>query len=338
MTATRPLLSVRHLRTEFRTERGTITAVDDVSFDIAPRERLAIVGESGSGKTITALSILRLVPEPPGRIAEGEILFEGSDLLTLNPSALRSMRGGAISMIFQEPMSSLNPVFTIGSQITEALALHQGIRGSAARKRAIEMLGLVKIASPERRVDSYPHELSGGMRQRAMIAMALAAKPKLLLADEPTTALDVTVQAQILELMLELQRDLGMAIVLITHDLGIVAEFAERLIVMYAGRIVETASVEAAFAEPLHPYTSGLLASMPPIDRDVAFLPTIEGVVPPPHALPHGCRFHPRCPFARPPCTAQLPPLMELRQGRRAACIRHTGYEASPSVCPPIIP
>ena len=309
-----------------------ITAVDDVSFDVAPGERLAIVGESGSGKTITALSILRLIPEPPGRIAGGKILFEGKNLLDLNPGAIRSLRGGSIAMIFQEPMSSLNPVFTIGSQIIESLTLHQGIRGAAARKRAIEMLALVKIASPERRIDNYPHELSGGMRQRAMIAMALASRPKLLIADEPTTALDVTVQAQILQLMSDLQREFGMAIVLITHDLGVVAEFAERIIVMYAGKIVESASVAAAFADPLHPYTTGLINSMPPLDRDLAVLPTIEGVVPPPHAFPKGCRFHPRCSYARAPCTEHIPPLLELRPDHRTACIRHIDYRSPPNV------
>lgn len=332
MTKKPPLLSVRNLRTEFRTEYGMITAVDDVSFDIAPGERLAIVGESGSGKTITALSILRLIPEPPGRIAGGEILFQGDDLLSLSAGAIRTIRGGAIAMIFQEPMSSLNPVFTIGSQIIEALTLHQDLRGAAARKRAMEMLALVRIASPERRIDSYPHELSGGMRQRAMIAMALASKPKLLIADEPTTALDVTVQAQIMQLMRDLQREFGMAIVLITHDLGVVAEFAERIIVMYAGKVVETAYVEAVFADPLHPYTVGLINSMPPVDRDISVLPTIEGVVPPPHAFPPGCRFNPRCSYIRAQCTQHIPPLLEYRPDHLAACIRHIDYKLQPDV------
>ncbi len=324
-----PLLSVRHLRTEFRTRMGVLPAVDDVSFDVAPGERLAIVGESGSGKTITALSILRLVQEPPGRITAERIGFDGVDLLALGPRALRQIRGGRISMIFQEPMSSLNPVFTIGRQIVEVLALHGDLRGrAAARRRAAELLALVRIPSPRDCLDRYPHELSGGMRQRAMIAMALAGEPKLLIADEPTTALDVTVQAQIMALLQDVQRALSMAIVLITHDLGVVAEFADRLIVMYAGKVVEEATVDDAFREPLHPYTEGLLESVPPVDRDLELLSTIEGVVPPPYALPRGCAFHPRCRYARPPCTDAVPPLIEVRAGRRAACIRHSGYRA----------
>ncbi|WP_340107577.1 ABC transporter ATP-binding protein [Pikeienuella sp. HZG-20] len=325
-SAPAPLLSVRNLVTEFRTGMGVVTAVDDVSFDVAKGERLAIVGESGSGKTITALSILQLIPRPPGRIRSGQVLLEGTDIMSLSRGALRGIRGGRIAMIFQEPMSSLNPVFTIGYQICEVLALHCGLRGARAQSRAAELLSLVNIPSPRQCLDRYPHELSGGMRQRAMIAMALAGEPQLLIADEPTTALDVTVQAQILDLLSDIQREFGMAIIFITHDLGVVAEFAERLIVMYAGKIVEEARVDRAFAEPLHPYTEGLIRSMPPIDRDVDFLPTIEGQVPPPHALPAGCRFNPRCVYARGRCAEQVPPLMELRPGQSAACIRHTDY------------
>ena len=321
-----PLLDIRGLRTEFGPPDNAFAAVDGVDLAIGAGERLAIVGESGSGKTMTALSILGLIPDS-GRISGGEISFEGRDLLGLSRRALRRLRGGDISMIFQEPMTSLNPVFSIGDQICEALALHRGLRGRAARARAIELLSLVRVPSPERRVDSYPHELSGGMRQRAMIAMALSSEPKLLIADEPTTALDVTVQAQILHLMRSLQEELGMAILLITHDLGVVAQFAERVVVMYAGKVVETAPVAEAFAEPLHPYTEGLLGSIPPLYEDVEELAAIEGVVPAPNAMPPGCRFHPRCVYGRPACTRQMPPLMRLAENHRAACIRHTDYE-----------
>ncbi|MEX0921987.1 MAG: ABC transporter ATP-binding protein [Rhodovibrionaceae bacterium] len=321
------LLDIRNLRTEFGSPSNSFAAVDGVDLKISPGERLAIVGESGSGKTMTALSVLGLIPDP-GRISSGEILFEGRDLLRLSSREMRRLRGGDISMIFQEPMTSLNPVFSIGDQITEALALHQGLRGRAARARAIELLSLVRVPSPERRVDSFPHELSGGMRQRAMIAMALSSKPKLLIADEPTTALDVTVQAQILQLMQTLQEEFGMAILLITHDLGVVAQFAERVVVMYAGKVVETAEISDAFKEPLHPYTEGLLGSIPPLHHDVEELLAIEGVVPAPFEMPPGCRFHPRCIYGRPSCTRRSPPLMQLRQNHRAACIRHTDYEA----------
>ena len=327
MTAA-PLLEIRKLRTEFGPRAKPFAAVDGIDLQIAPGERLAVVGESGSGKTMTALSILGLVPDA-GRIAAGEILFEGRDLLQLPQRALRRLRGGDIAMIFQEPMTSLNPVFTVGDQIAEALTLHQGLRGRPARKRAIELLSLVRVPSPEQRVDNYPHELSGGMRQRVMIAMALSSQPKLLIADEPTTALDVTVQAQILHLMRQLQDELGMAILLITHDLGVVAQFAERVVVMYAGKVVETAPVGETFSAPLHPYTEGLLGSIPPLYDDVEELRAIDGVVPAPNAMPPGCRFHPRCAYAREACTAQVPPLLPLREDHSAACIRHSGYEVS---------
>jgi len=269
-----------------------------------------------------ALSLMRLLPEPVARIAGGRVLFEGRDLLALPEAEMRRIRGAEIAMIFQEPMTSLNPVFTVGNLLREVLALHRGIRGAAARRRAIELLEMVNIASPQTRITSYPHELSGGTRQRVMIAMALASQPKLLIADEPTTALDVTVQAQILELLLRLQREFGMAIILITHDLGIVAEFAERVLVMYAGGIVEQGPVEAIFAAPRHPYTRGLLDSIPPVDRDIFELAAIEGTVPPPTALPPGCRFQPRCGLAIPACAAALPDLLQVGPGQHARCIR----------------
>lgn len=275
---------------------------------------------------MTALSIMGLLPDF-ARISGGQILFDGRDLLSLSRSEMRAICGGEISMIFQEPMTSLNPVFTVGNQIVEAITLHQGIRGRAARKLAIELLAMVNVPAPERRIDNFPHELSGGMRQRVMIAMALSSRPKLLIADEPTTALDVTVQAQILDLMKQLQEEFGMAILLITHDLGVVAQFADRVAIMYAGKVVETASVRDVFKSPLHPYTSGLLGSIPPLREDVDELVAIEGVVPPPYAMPSGCRFRPRCPYSRSACAEQTPPLLELGPGHHAACIRHTGYE-----------
>ena len=317
-----PLLSVRALRVEIATGGVRFAAVDDVSFEVAAGERLAIVGESGCGKTITALSILRLLPEPPARIAAGEIRFGGRDLVRLPAADMRAVRGREIAMIFQEPMTSLNPVFTVGNLLGEVLALHRGLRGAAARARAIELLELVNIPSPRQRIDAYPHELSGGTRQRVMIAMALASQPRLLIADEPTTALDVTVQAQILALLLQLQREFAMAIVLITHDLGIVAEFAQRVLVMYAGGIVEDGRVETIFAAPAHPYTRGLLDSIPPIDRDLAVLAAIEGTVPPPHALPSGCRFQPRCGFSLAACADRLPEFLVAGPAHRARCIR----------------
>ncbi|MCY0150184.1 ABC transporter ATP-binding protein [Hoeflea sp. G2-23] len=321
-----PLLKISNLRTEFGPARKPITVVDDISFEIGANERLAVVGESGSGKTMTALSIMRLLPDA-ARISSGTVNFAGKDLLKLSRSEMRRMSGGELAMIFQEPMSSLNPVFTVGAQISEAITLHQGLRGRAARMRAIELLSLVKVPSPEHRIDQYPHELSGGMRQRVMIAMALSSQPKLLIADEPTTALDVTVQAQILQLLKQLQAELGMAILLITHDLGVVAQFAERMIVMYAGKVVEDAMVSEAFRRPLHPYTEGLLRSIPPLYSDVDRLLAIEGVVPPPTELPAGCRFQPRCQYAKAACTAQVPPLKLFGKRHSAACIRYDDYE-----------
>jgi oligopeptide/dipeptide ABC transporter ATP-binding protein len=323
LTQIQPLLSVRNLRTVFDLGGGQVSkAVDDVSFDLNPGEILGIVGESGSGKSITALTIMGLLPKPPARVAGGQILFEGRDLLTCPPKELRRIRGGAISMIFQEPMTSLNPVFTIGDQLTETIRAHEKIGNEACRKRAIEMLDKVGIASAQKRLSDYPHQLSGGMRQRVMIAMAIACNPKLLIADEPTTALDVTIQSQILYLLMSLRRDLGMAVVMITHNMGVVAEFADRVMVMYAGRAVEQAPVEALFGSPRHPYTRGLLDSIPVIEDERERLATIPGSLPDPRNLPPGCRFEPRCSFAADLCRARLPELTPAGPDHFSACLR----------------
>jgi peptide/nickel transport system ATP-binding protein len=315
------------LKTYLFTRSGVVKGVDDVAFSVRRAETLAVVGESGCGKTMTALSIMRLVPNPPGKIVGGAIMLDGKDLLKLDEAEMRDIRGNEISMIFQEPMTSLNPVLTIGHQITEALRLHQDVSKSAAAEKAVEMLRLVKIPEPIQRAREYPHQLSGGMRQRAMIAMALACNPRVLIADEPTTALDVTIQAQILDLMLELQQKLGTAIILITHNLGVVAETAQRVIVMYAGKKVEEADVDALFAEPLHPYTHGLLGSIPRLaiigEKSVKSdrkLKEIPGMVPALTNLPPGCTFAPRCAFADDRCRAQFPPYEEKRAGHWAAC------------------
>ena len=305
MGAERPLLSVEGLGVAM----GGVPVLEDVSFAIAPGETLGLVGESGCGKSVTALSIMRLLPEPPARIASGRIVFDGTDLLDLDAERLRSIRGDRIAMIFQEPMTSLNPVFTIGDQIGESLIVHRGASRAAARAEAARLLDLVGIPAAASRLDRYPHELSGGQRQRAMIAIALACKPRLLIADEPTTALDVTVQAQILDLIARLRRELGMAVLLITHDLGVVAEFCDRVAVMYAGRIVEEAPATALFAAPGHRYTEALLRSMPAANAPGRDLPSIPGSVPPPAARGAGCVFAPRCGFATPRCRAELPPL-----------------------------
>jgi oligopeptide/dipeptide ABC transporter ATP-binding protein len=291
-----------------------------VSFSVEPGRTLGIVGESGCGKSVTALSIMGLVPQPPGRIAGGEVRFEGVDLLKLAPGQLRDLRGDRISMIFQEPMSSLNPAFTVGDQIAEVLLRHRRLNKRQAKDHAIEMLRRVRIPTPERRYDDYPHRLSGGMRQRAMIAMALACEPKLLIADEPTTALDVTIQAQILELMRSLREETGTAIILITHDLGVIAELADDVAVMYAGRIVEHASVERIFAEPQHPYTVGLLGSIPRLHLEQPRLAAIEGQVPVHSDLGTGCRFEPRCPFAFDRCRAEDPSLLNIDKNHTSAC------------------
>jgi peptide/nickel transport system ATP-binding protein len=326
------LLQVSGLGTWFYTRQGIVKAVDGVDFSVAAGETLAIVGESGCGKSMTALSLMRLIPDPPGRIVSGSIKLGDRDLLQLSEKEMRGVRGNDISMIFQEPMTSLNPVMTIGKQIGEALILHRDMDKKAAMKRAIEMLDLVKIPAAAQRAREYPHQLSGGMRQRAMIAMALACNPKVLIADEPTTALDVTIQAQILELILELQREFGTAVVLITHDLGVVAETARRVIVMYAGRKVEEATVGELFAKPLHPYTQGLLASIPRLDllrgaekADTDRLQEIPGIVPPLFALPKGCAFAARCPKVTDICRQERPAYEQKQPGHWAACWNSNG-------------
>jgi peptide/nickel transport system ATP-binding protein len=326
VSAEETVLDVTGLQTVFFTNSGLFRAVDDVSFTVRRGETLAIVGESGCGKSVTALSIMRLVPDPPGRIVGGSVMLEGKDLLGLDESEMRKIRGNRISMIFQEPMTSLNPVIRIGDQITEAIRLHRTMTHKEAWKQAVEMLRLVRIPVPERRVLEYPHQLSGGMRQRAMIAMALACRPALLIADEPTTALDVTIQAQILALVLELQKELGMGLILITHDLGVVAQTAQRVIVMYAGKKVEEADVETLFASPRHPYTRGLMASVPTVPslstRENARLVEIPGMVPSLTNLPKGCAFAPRCALAIARCREEYPPLQDWGANHLAACWR----------------
>src|SRR5437867_9085752 len=314
-----PLLRLEDLRTHFFTDDGGGRAVDGVSCEVREGETLAVVGESGSGKSVTSLSILRLVAEPPGKIVGGRVLFRGRNLLELAPGAMRAIRGKEISMIFQEPMTSLNPVYTCGEQILEAVVLHEKVDRRSARARAIEMLRLVGIPSPEQRVDEYPHQMSGGMRQRVMIAMALACRPSILIADEPTTALDVTIQAQILELLKQLQRELKMAVILITHDLGVVAETADRVAVMYAGQVVDYSDVAAAFKRTLHPYTAGLKASLPRLGVRHERLRVIPGNVPNPLRFPPGCRFHPRCPVAQDRCRTD-PPLVGFGPDHLSRC------------------
>jgi peptide/nickel transport system ATP-binding protein len=322
---TAPLLEVRGLKTRFSLEEGPVLAVDDVSFSIPPGGTLGVVGESGCGKSVTALSIMRLVPDPPGKVVGGEVRFKGQDLLALPEGEMRRIRGNHLSMIFQEPMTSLNPVYTVGEQIGEAVRLHQGLDRKRARERAVEMLRQVGIPAPEQRVEAYPHQLSGGMRQRVMIAMALACNPDLVIADEPTTALDVTIQAQILDLLKRLQAERGMAVMLITHDLGVVAESCDAVVVMYAGRVVEQAPVRALFSRPAHPYTAGLLRSIPSFHASQGGegrqrLKTIPGVVPSLRRLPVGCRFRDRCERALEVCARIDPPLELKRDGQSAAC------------------
>ncbi len=322
MSETPPLLRIEGLRTVFRSMAGDISAVDGVDIEVPKGRTLGIVGESGCGKSVLSLSVMRLVARP-GRIAAGRIMFDGRDLLRLDEASMRGMRGADLAMIFQEPLTSLNPVHKIGFQITEAMRAHDP-RASAheLKTRAIAALKRVRIPAPERRFDEYPHQLSGGMRQRVMIAMALSCQPKLLIADEPTTALDVTIQAQILDLLRELQAEFDMSIILITHDLGVIAEMADEVAVMYAGRIVERASATKLFEDPQHPYTIGLLGSVPRLDEERETLLAIEGSVPPPFALPAGCRFHPRCPFAEDACTKEVPALKSIQPGHEVACLR----------------
>ncbi|MCF8051219.1 MAG: ABC transporter ATP-binding protein [Desulfobacterales bacterium] len=318
------LLDLQHLKTYFYTFEGVARAVDDVSFFLDPGEVLGIVGESGCGKSVTAQSIMRLIPQPPGKIVEGRILFDGRDLVRLSMGEMRGIRGNRIAMIFQEPMTSLNPVYTIGNQISEMFRLHMGLGRREGLNRAVEMLKKVQIPAPEKRVGEYPHQLSGGMRQRAMIAMALACDPEILIADEPTTALDVTVQAQILDLMLKLKEDFDTAIMMITHDLGVIAEIARRVVVMYAGRIVEEAETVPLFEDPKHPYTQGLLRSIPKLGRRGAGertrLVEIKGIVPGLLDLPEGCRFSPRCPQVMGICRKKDPPLGRIGPGRTVRC------------------
>ena len=317
-----PLLKIESLQTHFFTDDGVVRAVDGVSFEIGAGETLAVVGESGSGKSVTALSILKLIPTPPGRVVGGRILFRGRDLVPAPAEEMRRIRGKEISMIFQEPMTSLNPVYTCGEQIMEAIVLHENVDRKEARERAIAMLKLVGIPLPEQRVDEYPHQMSGGMRQRVMIAMALACRPSILIADEPTTALDVTIQAQILELLKQLQDSLGMAVLLITHDLGVVAETADRVAVMYAGQVVEYCEARAAFRRTLHPYTAGLLASLPRLGGQRESLRVIPGTVPNPAHFPVACRFHPRCPVAQDRCRTYDPPVLRFDGEHESRCWR----------------
>ncbi|MFO7152143.1 MAG: ABC transporter ATP-binding protein [Bacillota bacterium] len=314
------LLEIRELTVQFSTDGGTVTAVERVSFDIEEKETLGLVGESGCGKSVTALSVMRLLPSPPAKIASGKILFEGEDLLQKSEAEMRRIRGNRISMVFQEPMTSLNPVITIGHQISEAIILHQGLSKKEARERAVEMLKMVGIPNPEKRYFEYPHQLSGGMRQRAMIAMALSCSPKLLIADEPTTALDVTIQAQILDLMERLKEEVGMSVLMISHDLGVIAQMARRVVVMYAGQVVEEGPCGEIFENPLHPYTGGLLKSIPRLEGAKTRLHVIEGSVPSLHDFPPGCRFHPRCSEAREICRKKIPMLTEVEGGRKVRC------------------
>jgi peptide/nickel transport system ATP-binding protein len=318
------LLEIKGLKTHFKTDDGWLHAVDGVDITVDAGETLCVVGESGCGKSVTAKTVMKLIDMPPGKIVAGQVLWQGRDLVPLSSDEMRKIRAKEIAIVFQEPMTSLNPVYTVGEQIAESLRLHEGLSRKAAMDRAVEMLQLVRIPTPERRVRDYPHQFSGGMRQRVMIAIALACNPKLLIADEPTTALDVTIQAQILDLMAELQSRLGMAVMLITHAMGVVAEVAQRVVVMYAGKVVEEATVEELFAHPRHPYTQGLIRSIPRIDTAADHkvrLETIGGTVPKLINPPEGCRFAPRCKYAMPACTAATPQLRTVAPGHQVACI-----------------
>jgi peptide/nickel transport system ATP-binding protein/oligopeptide transport system ATP-binding protein len=321
------LVEVKNLKTYFYTEEGVVKAVDGVDFEIYPGETLGVVGESGCGKSVTSLSIMRLVESPPGRIEAGEINFDSRDLTKIPEKEMRKIRGNDISMIFQEPMTSLNPVYTVGDQIMEAIILHKKVDKKEARRQAIDMLQKVGIPLPEQRVDEYPHQLSGGMRQRVMIAMALSCDPQLLIADEPTTALDVTIQAQILELMNSLKESYGMAIMMITHDLGVIAEVSDRVAVMYAGKVVEYTDVDTLFEDPKHPYTWGLMNSIPKLDKDVDRLEAIPGSVPSPLNFPEGCKFNTRCPLAEGKCFEEEPPLEDTDGEHMVRCWRYEDLE-----------
>ncbi len=336
MNQNSPLLRVRDLRTYFQTPDGLVRAVDGVSFRIRPRETFALVGESGCGKSVTAFSILKLIPMPPGRIVSGSIKLHNQELTSLREKEMRRIRGGKISMIFQEPMSSLNPVFTCGSQIVEAIRLHKKVSAGEARDQAIELLGQVGIPDPTQRFDEYPHQMSGGMRQRVMIAMALSCSPQLLIADEPTTALDVTIQAQILDLLNQLQDETGLSTLLITHDLAVVAETAHVVAVMYASKLAEFTDVQTLFDNPLHPYTQGLFKSLPRLGQTHDRLETIPGNVPNPLSFPTGCKFHPRCPIGRDlkRCQTQEPELREVQPNHWVACWQCAGYESAEATDP----
>jgi oligopeptide/dipeptide ABC transporter ATP-binding protein len=323
-TKTDTIISVENLKTYFYTEDGTVPAIDGVSFEVKRGETLAIVGESGSGKSVTSLSIMRLIPQPPGKIVNGDIKFNGDSLLVKSEKEMRSIRGNRISMIFQEPMTSLNPVYKIGDQISESIIVHQKKTKKEALAEAINLLNLVGIPEPERRINQYPHELSGGMRQRVMIAIALACQPELLIADEPTTALDVTIQNQILQLMRTLKQKINMSIMLITHDLGVVAEMADSVVVMYAGQVVEQGDVFTIFENPKHPYTEGLLKSMPSAEKRVGKLYAIEGVVPNPLNLPSGCRFAARCDYATALCYDEMPDIEKIGNEEAVRCWKYT--------------
>lgn len=332
-----PILQIERLKTVFRTADGVVQAVNGVSYDVRPGETLAVVGESGSGKSVTAMSVLRLIPEPPGAIEGGRIIFDGEDLLRYSPAAIRRIRGRRIAMIFQEPMTSLNPVHTIGDQIVEAMLIHRICDRTEARRRAVGLLRRVGIPAPEDRVRDYPHQLSGGMRQRVMIAIALACEPDVLIADEPTSALDVTVQLQILRLIKDLQEQLGMAVILITHDLGVVAEVADRVVVMYAGRVVESGSLDDIFYRSVHPYVSGLRASIPDLEKPADRLPVIRGSVPNAAHLPTGCPFHPRCPHVMDRCREEDPPETRVagRRDHTVRCWLNDAESPVPSGAPP---
>ena len=324
MATDQKLLQVENLQVEFKTRRGTALVLNGVDFEVNQGETLCVVGESGCGKSMTALALLRLIPQPPGRIRAGRVMFQGEDLLQVSESRMREVRGNRISMIFQEPMTSLNPVYTVGDQIGESLRLHAGLNPKQARQRSIEMLQQVGIPAAERRVDDYPHQMSGGMRQRVMIAMALACRPDILIADEPTTALDVTVQAQIFDLLRDLQREKGTAIVMITHDMGVVSEMADRVMVMYAGRVIERGTTEQVLSHPGHPYTQGLIKCLPELGSsrhaERTELTEIAGVVPSIWELGSGCAFRERCPHAMPRCASEVPPMVSADEGHGVAC------------------
>ena len=318
------LLSVKNLKTYFYTKDGVVKAVDGIDFEVNKGETLGMVGESGCGKSVSALSVMRLLPIPPAKIINGEIYFKGKNILKIGEPEMRKVRGKNISMIFQEPMTSLNPVYTIGKQISEAIRLHQGLNKEKTQEKTIEMLRLVEISEPSRRLKEYPHQMSGGMRQRVMIAMALSCNPELLIADEPTTALDVTIQAQILDLIGKLQEELGTSVLIITHNLGVIAEMSDRVMVVYAGRVIESADVHKIFRHPRHPYTRGLLRSMPRLDTDREDkLRVIKGMVPDALSFPGGCKFHPRCPFVVKKCKMEEPPLENIGDGHRVRCWRY---------------